>query len=152
MLIKHNSYYIFLKSANKVVKSKLFIYYYVIMTCIAIYILLIQSNQTQPLFRYFLYFMLFWVLFVVSCLNTILSSVSLSIHKLYPLLCGLFAKHSSKMNINLKYKLINLLEKLSKMGIGFTCYDCFTFCYFELFIFCFNLMSTYMLFYELMNI
>jgi hypothetical protein len=148
---KHNRYYLFLKTTNEVAKTKLLIYYYVLITYLAICSLIVQLNQTQPIVRFYFAFLICWVVFVVSFINTILSSVSLAIHNSYPLLCELIAKHSSRMKINLKLKLINLIEKLSKKRMGFTCYDCFTFCYFELFIFYVNLISTYILFYGLMK-
>ena len=116
---------------------------------IDICILLIQSNQTQLIVRYLFCVILFWSLFLTTIVNTILSSVSLTINDSYPLLCGLLAKHSLEIYNNLKFKLINLIEKLSKKRIGFTCNDCFTFCYFELFVFYVNLVLTYVLIYDL---
>jgi hypothetical protein len=130
-------------------KIKLLIYYYMFIPIIDICILLIQSNQTQPIIRYFFYILIFWILLVTAIMNTILSSLSLAINDSYPLLFGLLAKHSLEIYNNLKLKLINLIEKLSKKRIGFTCNDCFTFCYFELFVFYVNLVLTYILIYGL---
>jgi hypothetical protein len=114
-------------------------------------IVIIQRNDINSVIRYFVCYYLFCNLSIVYIYNSIVCSVPLAIHSSYRILNDLFVKQSMKMNYNLKFKLINIIEKLSKKKIGFTCYDCLTFDYFELVIFYANLIAAYILIVKILN-
>ena len=104
-------------------KYAIFVGYYFIKLLINIFMYLCISSKTNIIFRLSHIITIFFAISLVFALTALLVNLSKSAHN--PILFLYSFIVQNRHNINVKFKILSFIEKLSGPVIGFYCYDFF---------------------------
>ena len=125
----------------------MFTYYYLVMPFLdLIAIFLIYEDELFILIRFMFILIFLFISFNVFIFTYLLTIIGFEAHKSYPILYSIIVE--MKLNLKIKFKLLNLIERLSPSSplIGIYCLDLFPFTNYQFYLFIINCISNFILF------
>ena len=128
---------------NSWYKYLVLIYYYLIVPTID-FMLVYLIKEKNPLFRFPSLVVILVIVSNIFIVHFFLTSISRSAHSSYVHINSLIATYNFSRKV--KFKSLNLIERLSGPVIGVYCYDFFPFTNFEFYMFINNCVLNFILF------
>jgi len=143
ILHDHNKCCLIINKINENAKYFTFIYYYLAVPLIdlAVIAIILDTNQLNRILAILLTIIGVLHLF---CLNISMTSIPKSAMKPYVKLNSLIAR--KRIDLKIKLKIVDLIERISGPVIGIYCFELFPFTNYEFYLFAINCVMNFILF------
>jgi hypothetical protein len=143
ILLDHNKCCLIISKINENVKYLTFSYYYLSVPLIDLLVIaiILDTNQLNRILTILL--AIIGVLLLL-CLNISMSSIPKSAMKPYVKLNSLIAR--KRIDLKMKLKIVDLIERISGPVIGIYCFELFPFTNYEFYLFAVNCVMNFILF------
>jgi hypothetical protein len=143
ILVDHNNCCLIINKINENVKYLTFSYYYLAVPLIDLLVIsmILDTNRIN---RILIILLSIIIVLLLICPNISMSSIPKSAMKPYVKLNFLIAR--KRINMKMKLKIVDLIERLSGPVIGIYCFELFPFTNYEFYLFSINCVMTFILF------
>jgi hypothetical protein len=143
ILVDHNKCCLIINKINENIKYLGFTYYYLSVPLIDL-LIIATILDTNRIIRILAIFSTVIIVLLLICLNISMASIPKSAMKPYVQLNSLIAR--KRINLQMKLKIVDLIERLSGPVIGIYCFELFPFTNYEFYLFAANCVKNFILF------